>query len=167
MQKLKKLSEIIAISQISHPKHLRVGLITGCFDILHAGHIGLFQFAKKNCDVLIIGLENDQTIKLSKGPDRPINNFLNRAIVLSEMHSIDYIFKIPITVKFANSETIKNEYVKMTMKIKPDYLFTTNSKDKYIKNKKLGLSQVGIKFMVYKTRNSISTSSIVKKIKQV
>lgn len=39
-----------------------IGLITGCYDIIHIGHVELFRFAKKHCDIVIVGLENDEAI---------------------------------------------------------------------------------------------------------
>lgn len=69
-----------------------VGFVVGGFDILHMGHANLFRFAKKYTDNLIIGLDNDKTIKLVKGNNRPINNHKNRSKLLAELASVDKIF---------------------------------------------------------------------------
>lgn len=159
---LTKLSHLVPAIKNSGKS---VGLITGCFDILHSGHIDLIRFAKRNCDVLILGLESDATIRLSKGPERPIHNFRQRSKVLSELISIDYIFKIPIVIKFGFSEEVKNKYVKMTMKIKPDYMFTSKTSDKYLNNKILGARQMGAKLLVFKPLSSLSSSQIANRLK--
>ena len=50
----------------------------GCFDVLHIGHIKLLEFAKSQGDYLIVGIDSDERVKVSKGPDRPINNQMDR-----------------------------------------------------------------------------------------
>jgi len=62
----------------------KLGLITGCFDILHIGHIKFFREAKKRVDFLMVGLDNDKSIKLSKGIGRPINTITDRMLQLEE-----------------------------------------------------------------------------------
>ena len=63
----------------------------GCFDILHSGHIFYLQKARLQADILIVGLNSDASVRRLKGEKRPINNELDRAIVLSELKSIDYV----------------------------------------------------------------------------
>ena len=62
----------------------------GCFDILHSGHVFYLQKAKQLGDILILGLNSDASVKRLKGEKRPINNENDRAIVISELKSIDY-----------------------------------------------------------------------------
>ena len=56
----------------------------GCFDILHPGHIELFKIGKtlSNGGKLIVGLDYDEKVKVDKGPERPINTFQDRKIML-------------------------------------------------------------------------------------
>jgi len=75
-------------------KSKKIWLITGCFDVLHLGHIRLFQFAKKHVDYLIVGLEQDETIRLTKGNNRPIHDIQTRNSDIQEIKSIDEIFYI-------------------------------------------------------------------------
>lgn len=63
----------------------------GCFDMLHAGHIKFLREAKSEGDVLIIGLNSDKSVRLNKGPKRPINNQKNRAELLSALEMVDYV----------------------------------------------------------------------------
>jgi D-beta-D-heptose 7-phosphate kinase/D-beta-D-heptose 1-phosphate adenosyltransferase len=63
----------------------------GCFDLLHAGHIRLFQEAKKLGDVLIVALNDDASVKKIKGLLRPIFPLSERAEVLSAIGDIDYL----------------------------------------------------------------------------
>ena len=63
----------------------------GCFDILHSAHIKCLQFCKNQGDILVVGLNSDESIKQIKGPDRPINNIDERSTMLSLFDFIDYI----------------------------------------------------------------------------
>jgi len=63
----------------------------GCFDILHSAHVKLLQFAKKQGDILIVGLNSDESIKRLKGETRPINMIDERKVLLSLFDFIDYI----------------------------------------------------------------------------
>lgn len=63
----------------------------GCFDILHSGHVTYLQFARKQGDALIVGLNSDASVKRAKGPERPINNEQERALVLGALECVDYV----------------------------------------------------------------------------
>jgi D-beta-D-heptose 7-phosphate kinase/D-beta-D-heptose 1-phosphate adenosyltransferase len=63
----------------------------GCFDILHSGHIEFLKFCKSQGDVVVIGLNSDNSVKTIKGPERPINNQQDRAAVLAALEMVDYI----------------------------------------------------------------------------
>lgn len=68
-----------------------VGFTNGCFDILHPGHTALLAQAKAQCDVLVLGLNSDASVKRLKGNSRPINDQVARASVLSALKSIDMV----------------------------------------------------------------------------
>jgi len=63
----------------------------GCFDLLHPGHLQYLNESKKLADILIVGLNDDESIKRLKGPSRPINNLDFRIKMLSGLSCIDYI----------------------------------------------------------------------------
>jgi glycerol-3-phosphate cytidylyltransferase len=63
----------------------------GCFDILHSGHVFYLQKAKQQGDILILGLNSDASVRRLKGEKRPVNSENDRAIVISELKSIDYV----------------------------------------------------------------------------
>ena len=68
----------------------KVVFTNGCFDILHIGHISYLENAKKQGDILIVGVNSDASTKRLKGPTRPINNEKDRANMLSALKSVDY-----------------------------------------------------------------------------
>jgi len=63
----------------------------GCFDVIHAGHIEFIDFAGRQGDVLVVGLNSDRSVRSIKGPERPICPQDQRARVLSAIEAIDYI----------------------------------------------------------------------------
>ena len=63
----------------------------GCFDILHAGHVGLLSFAREQGDFLIVGLNSDASIRRIKGPDRPVVPQADRALLLAALEAVDLV----------------------------------------------------------------------------
>lgn len=63
----------------------------GCFDILHAGHVDYLAKAKECGDVLILGLNSDTSVRSIKGEKRPIVPEEERAFILSNLKSVDYV----------------------------------------------------------------------------
>jgi len=69
----------------------KIVFTNGCFDILHAGHASVLNKSKVLGDVLIVGLNSDESVKLLKGEDRPINIEDDRAYLISSIHSVDHV----------------------------------------------------------------------------
>ena len=68
---------------------LRVGFTNGCFDLLHPGHLKVLEAARANCDRLLVGLNSDQSVKRLKGPSRPVQDEMSRALVLASLACVD------------------------------------------------------------------------------
>ncbi len=69
----------------------RIVFTNGCFDILHSGHTFYLDEARKLGDVLIIGLNSDESVKRLKGEGRPVNNQSDRQRVLSALKAVDFV----------------------------------------------------------------------------
>lgn len=69
----------------------KIVFTNGCFDILHVGHIRYLQEAAKLGDLLIVGLNSDDSVRRLKGSDRPINSELERAEMLVSLGFVDYV----------------------------------------------------------------------------
>jgi D-beta-D-heptose 7-phosphate kinase/D-beta-D-heptose 1-phosphate adenosyltransferase len=63
----------------------------GCFDILHPGHVRLLQQARDFGDILVLGLNSDDSVRRLKGPGRPILQMDERVEVLGALRSVDII----------------------------------------------------------------------------
>jgi D-glycero-beta-D-manno-heptose 1-phosphate adenylyltransferase len=69
----------------------RVVFTNGCFDILHVGHIRYLTAAKQLGDILVVGLNSDDSVRQLKGPDRPINSEADRAEILAALAVVDHV----------------------------------------------------------------------------
>ena len=69
----------------------KIVFTNGCFDILHRGHVEYLSKAKLLGDVLVLGLNSDDSVRRLKGESRPINNQDDRAFVMDGLKSVDYI----------------------------------------------------------------------------
>jgi rfaE bifunctional protein nucleotidyltransferase chain/domain len=72
-------------------KNKKIVFTNGCFDILHLGHVEYLNEVKAQGDVLIIGLNSDQSVKKLKGENRPINNEIDRAKMLLNLKAVDCV----------------------------------------------------------------------------
>ena len=68
----------------------KIVFTNGCFDLLHVGHIRYLEQAKALADVLIVGINSDQSVQILKGPTRPIQNQSDRAEILASLKSVDH-----------------------------------------------------------------------------
>jgi len=91
MDKVVSLSRIQALSMEYRKNHQTIVFTNGCFDILHAGHVAYLTHAATLGDVLILGLNSDQSVKRIKGEKRPIISQDHRAQVLSALGCIDHV----------------------------------------------------------------------------
>ncbi len=74
-------------------KHFTEKLVftNGCFDILHVGHVRYLNQSKSLGDLLVVGLNSDNSVRTLKGADRPFNSEIDRAEVLLALSSVDYV----------------------------------------------------------------------------
>jgi len=86
-----KLSDLIDIRNNLKQSGKKVVFTNGCFDIIHAGHVDYLMKAKSSGDILIVGLNSDSSVRNIKGNNRPIINENERAFILSQLKSVDYV----------------------------------------------------------------------------
>ena len=67
----------------------------GCFDILHVGHVRYLQQARAMGDLLVVGVNTDDSVRRLKGPERPINPESDRAELLAALECVDYVTLFP------------------------------------------------------------------------
>ncbi len=72
-------------------KSKSIAFTNGVFDILHEGHISLLSQAATYADVLIVGINSDDSVKRLKGESRPVNGQSSRALVMASFVMVDYV----------------------------------------------------------------------------
>ncbi|MFW6198320.1 MAG: adenylyltransferase/cytidyltransferase family protein [Acidobacteriota bacterium] len=75
----------------------RVVFTNGCFDLLHPGHVALLRGARERGDCLVVGVNDDDSIRRAKGPGRPIVPLAERLEVLAAIRWVDYVIPFPET----------------------------------------------------------------------
>ncbi len=84
-------NDLLPIRQRLKKAGKRVVFTNGCFDILHHGHVDYLSKAKAQGDVLIVGLNTDNSVKRLKGSGRPIIDEGDRAAVVAALAAVDYV----------------------------------------------------------------------------
>lgn len=123
----------------------------GCFDVIHAGHINLLKFCKEIGEIVVVGINTDNSIKKLKGNHRPVNNLQNRIAVLKELNCIDFI------VTFDELTPIN-----LIKELNPNMIVKGSD---YKKNNVVGYDYIkkkGGKVVIYRIRDNLSSSLIIK-----
>jgi rfaE bifunctional protein nucleotidyltransferase chain/domain len=89
--KIKTLTQMKRVVTRSKARGKKIVFTNGCFDILHVGHIRYLKRARKQGDLLIIGLNTDRSVKEIKGKKRPVVPQKARAEVLAALECVDYV----------------------------------------------------------------------------
>jgi len=154
------MSKIIKVDEIrifkSKIKNKKIVLAGGCFDVLHKGHEKFLRKAKKCDNILIILLEHDESVKQSKGKDRPVFSQMERAANLSRLNLVDFI----ILLSYPMSDL---DYFNLTKLIEPDIIAVTKG-DPFIKIKKEQAEAVGGGVVTVMDRDKrFSSTKIIRK----
>jgi D-glycero-beta-D-manno-heptose 1-phosphate adenylyltransferase len=84
-------NRLIARVAIARRNGARVVLANGCFDILHVGHIRYLEGAKAFGDLLVVGINCDEQVRLLKGEDRPFIQEMERAEIVASLRAVDIV----------------------------------------------------------------------------
>jgi len=148
--KIISFDEIEEINKSLNKENKKIVFTNGCFDILHLGHVKYLQKARSLGDILIVGVNSNDSVSRLKGPTRPVNDEFDRAYLLASLEVVDYvvIFK----------EDTPYELIK---KIKPDILVKgADYKDKEVVGSNIAKEVKLIDFVEGK-----STTSIIERMK--
>lgn len=70
----------------------KIVLGTGCFDLLHVGHLYFLKEARSQGDILVVAVNSDESVRAIKGSERPINNEKHRSELVGAIKYVDYVF---------------------------------------------------------------------------
>ncbi|HPS19980.1 MAG TPA: D-glycero-beta-D-manno-heptose 1-phosphate adenylyltransferase [Candidatus Omnitrophota bacterium] len=153
VQKIKKLSELAAILNAEKKDGKVVGFTNGCFDVLHVGHVRYLAEARKECDILVVGVNSDDSVRRLKGPERPLNGQDERMEVLSALETVNYL------VVFGEDTPFE-----LINKLMPNILFKGGDWDE---SSVVGgdiVKAAGGKVKIIKYVDGYSTTGLIKKI---
>jgi rfaE bifunctional protein nucleotidyltransferase chain/domain len=158
-KKIKTREEIIKISEELKKQRGKIVTTNGSFDILHFGHIQFLQEAKKQGDILIIGLNTDESVKRWKKhigykdwKDRPINDQKTRSGMLAALECVDYVTLFDET-----------ECIPFIESVKPDIHVNGSEYGKDCIEAKT-VKKYGGKIHIIKIIGNYSTTNLIKKI---
>lgn len=89
--KILSTEELIKAVEKLKKENKKIVFTNGCFDLLHIGHVSLFQKARTLGDVLIVAINSDSSLAQLKGPKRPLVPQTDRAQLLSALTCVDYV----------------------------------------------------------------------------
>jgi len=147
--KIKNFEQIERIAKRLREQGRKIIFTNGCFDILHRGHATYLQKAKELGDILILGLNSDESIRRLKGENRPINNLEDRAFLIGALESIDFV--VPFT------EDTPYELIKL---VKPNVLV----KGADYEGKEVVGSDIADEVVLIEFVDGKSTTSLIEKI---
>ncbi len=98
----------------------KIVFTNGCFDILHVGHITYLRNAKKLGDILIVGVNSDDSVRRLKGKSRPINSCEDRMAVLAALDFVDYVVEFKEDTPASLIEKIKPDIIAKGGDYKPE-----------------------------------------------
>jgi D-beta-D-heptose 7-phosphate kinase/D-beta-D-heptose 1-phosphate adenosyltransferase len=133
----------------------RVGLTNGCFDLLHKGHISLLASCRDYCDKLIVAVNSDSSVRRLKGPERPVNSEMDRAMMLASLEGIDAV------VIFREDTPLELLHL-----LRPDVLIKGND---YTREQVVGgdfVESYGGRVMLAPIVAGFSTTGIIEKMRQ-
>ncbi|MEX0650134.1 MAG: HAD-IIIA family hydrolase [Candidatus Andersenbacteria bacterium] len=134
----------------------KVGFTSGSFDIIHAGHVSYLEKAKDMCDILIAGVNTDESVKSYKGPDRPIVPEESRVNMMAALESIDYVFTFNERRNRTNLEVLKPTYYIKAGDYKKEELTSNDVVEKH-----------GGEVILLPLEEGFSTTNLINKILQV
>ena len=152
--KHRSIKELAELCRKLHADRKRIVLTNGCFDLLHTGHIKLFAASKRLGDVMIVALDDDDSVRRLKGDDRPVISATERVGILSALDSVDYV------VVFATHE-LEN----VIKSIRPDVLTKgSNYESEEVEGREI-VEGFGGRVELIPITEAISSSQIINNIK--
>jgi D-beta-D-heptose 7-phosphate kinase/D-beta-D-heptose 1-phosphate adenosyltransferase len=130
----------------------KIVFTNGCFDIIHEGHIHILKEAAALGDILVVGMNSDESVKMLKGPHRPVFDQARRSLILEAVRYVDYVILF--------DEETPMELIKI---IRPDILVKGAE---YAEEKIVGRDFAGELARIPMIKGS-STSAIIERIQKL
>lgn len=160
MEKVKTLAEAAQIAARLKGEGKKLVTVNGSFDILHAGHLDQLEEAKKRGDVLFVGLNSDKSVREGKGSNRPYLPEQARAALLAALACVDYVTIVAAPYDGGVPQALIRALKPAVHVNGPDY----GSPETWLEWE--AMQEVGAKGFTARRRNDLSTSELVKRIRE-
>ncbi len=151
-EKIISISELIQVRENYSSK--KIILVSGCFDILHSGHVKLLHSAKKKADILVVAVLSDQFVRSRKGETRPYLPEQERVYIISSLPEVDYA----VILDRARTQDL-------IIYLKPDFYGIGGDRSEKEHPERDLLLENKVEIIVLPKFGDYSTTGIVKKIK--
>ena len=112
-KKIIKYKQLKKLREAASKSGKKIVLTTGCYDILHLGHVIHFNYCKGKGDILVVSVGNDKTVRDLKGSQRPVFYQDFRARMIASLEIVDYVI--------ISEESGKMDHNRLMELLKPDY----------------------------------------------
>jgi D-beta-D-heptose 7-phosphate kinase/D-beta-D-heptose 1-phosphate adenosyltransferase len=146
-----------ALCNVYRSQGKRIVFTNGCFDVLHSGHVSYLKGAKEKGDILIVGVNKDDSVTRLKGTGRPINSLEHRMAVLSELNCVDQV------IPFGENEN--DTPIDLIKKIKPDVFVKGADYEKKFMPELNVLKEIGAEIVLIPLIDNQSTTKIIARIR--
>ena len=140
----------------------KIVLTTGCYDILHLGHVVHFNYCRSRGDLLVVSVGNDKNVHELKGEGRPINSEKTRSRMVAALECVDNVI--------ISREMGIMDHDELVSLLKPD-VYVVPMTDSHLEEKRKLIEEVHGKFVTCRRippvgAEGISSTSLAKKIKE-
>lgn len=162
-KKIIKYKDLKRLRAKANREKKKIIFTSGCYDLLHLGHIIHFHFCKSKGDILVVNVGNDRTVRELKGAGSPINNEKFRARMVAALEVVDFV---AVSEEFGKMD--HNKFVEL---LRPD-IYVLNITDSAIEAKRALVEKVGGKLHLCRRlppghkKGGISTTGIKKKLRK-
>ncbi|PIY60277.1 hypothetical protein COY95_02610, partial [Candidatus Woesearchaeota archaeon CG_4_10_14_0_8_um_filter_47_5] len=129
--KIKQRNELARLCTNLRKQGKTIGFTSGAFDLLHQGHARYLEQARERCDVLVVGVNSDDSVRRFKGPGRPILPEKDRAVLVAALAAVDYVFIFNERRNQANIELLRPDFYIKAGDYTPDKLTSKEAVEKY------------------------------------
>ena len=155
--KIVNADQLKAIGENMRASGRKLVLTNGCFDLLHAGHVRYLQAARALGDALAVAINGDESVRVLKGDDRPLNRAADRAEVVAALACVDYV-----TIFTETRATDLLAKIRPAIYVKGgDYTRETLDPDE-----RTALEQANAEIRIVPFEKGYSTSSVMEKIRK-
>jgi len=135
---------------------MQIVTVTGCFDILHSGHVKLLERASKLGNKLVVGLNSDRSVRALKGSERPVNSQFSRKKIIDSIRFVDEVLLF-------DNDTVTEFllFLRPAIWVKGGYTMQT------LNQTEVAVAQsIGCKIVLYPAIDNISSTKIIAKLQR-